>query len=295
MKFLQKIIFVLLLLPMTSYAKLNVVASISDLAYFAEKIGGEYVDVSYIANPKSDVHYIEARPSDMIKVSKADIVLKVGLELDFTWIDGIIDGSRNNNLLVVDCSKYIKPLEVPAFKADARYGDLHQFGNPHYWLGPQNAKDITDAIVEGFSKAEPEHSEYFEQNQSIVIDEINTIIKTLQPKLDKLKGLQIVNYHDSWPYFNEFVGTVSVAFVESYPGVAPSPSHVKELIDVINSTHIKVIAKEPYFDKRVPQKIAEATGAQVVNLYPSIYGRSKDETYQQWLESNIDAILECLK
>lgn len=292
MKFLKYFLIISLLLPVTLFAKVKVVASISDLAYYANKIGGEYVDVSYIANPKSDVHYIEARPSDMIKVSKADVVLKVGLELDFTWIDGIIDGSRNNHLLIVDCSKYIKPLEVPVFKADARYGDLHRFGNPHYWIGPQNAKAITDAIVEGFSKVDPKHSDYYVSNQNKVINDINDIMKNLQPKLEQLKGTQIVYYHDSWPYFNQFTGTVSAAFIEPYPGVAPSPAHVKELIESIKSAHIKIIAIEPYFDKRVPNKIAEATGAHLVILYPSIGGRDKNETYKQWLEGNINTLLK---
>jgi zinc/manganese transport system substrate-binding protein len=291
----MKYFLILLLLPTTLLAKVKVVAAISDLAYFAERVGGDYVDVSYIAPPMADVHYIEARPSDMLKVAKADVVLKVGLELDFTWIDGIIDGSRNNHLLVVDCSKHIKPLEVPSFKADARYGDLHRYGNPHYWIGPQNAKPITDAIAEGLSKVDPEHADQFVANQEKLLADIAAIIKKLQPKLDKLKGTEVVYYHDSWPYFNQFTGTQSAMFIEPYPGVAPSPGHVKELIESIRSAHIKVIAMEPYFDKRVPEKIAQETGAKVVKLYPSIYGRNKGETYEQWLEGNVDAILGAIQ
>jgi len=288
-----KFLLVLLFLPSTLLAKINIVASISDLAYFAQQIGGENVEVTYIAPPTSDVHYIEARPSYMTKVAKADMVLKVGLELDM-WMDGIIDGSRNNHLVIIDCSEHVQALEVPNFKADASHGDLHRFGNPHYWLGPQNAKPITDAIVEGLIRIDAEHGDQFLANQEKLLKDISDTIERLRPKIDKLKGTQIIFYHNSWPYFNEFAGTVSAQFVEPYPGVAPSPAHVKKLIDLIKSGNIKVIAMEPYFDKRVPEKIAEDTGAKVVTLFPSIGGRSKDEGYGQWLESNVNALIEAL-
>ncbi|HEX2896672.1 MAG TPA: metal ABC transporter substrate-binding protein, partial [candidate division Zixibacteria bacterium] len=254
----------------------------------------ELVDVSFIAPPASDVHAIEARPSYMIKVAKANLVLKVGLELDL-WIDPIIDGSRNGHLTVVDCSKYVQPLEVPSFKADARYGDLHRFGNPHFWLSPQNAKPITDAIIEALAKVDPEHSELFSTNRYQLLQEINSEIERLQPKLAQLKGTPIVFYHNSWPYFDAFAGTQASAFVEPFPGVAPSPTQIKKLIDLITANKIKVIAMEPYFDKRVPEKIAAETGAKVVTLFPSIGGRNKEETYGQWLESNIDAILGAIR
>ncbi|MGH8014781.1 MAG: metal ABC transporter substrate-binding protein, partial [Candidatus Zixiibacteriota bacterium] len=250
--------------------------------------------VSYIAPPSSDIHSVEARPSYMVKVAKANIVLKVGLELDM-WMDPIIDGSRNDQVIIVDCSKYVHKLEVPSFKADARYGDLHRFGNPHYWLTPQNAKPITDAIVEALKIADAGHSNQFLSNQEKLVNDISGLVERLQPKIAKLKGTQIINYHNSWPYFNEFAGTVSASFIEPFPGVAPSPSQIKKVIDLINSSKIKVIAMEPYFDKRVPEKIAKETGAKVVALYPSIGGRSKDEEYGQWLEANIDSLLEALQ
>lgn len=289
-----KFFIIVWLMPLALAAKVNIVASTSDLAYFAEQIGGEYVDVTYIAPPASDIHFVDARPSYIVKVAKAEIVLKVGLELDL-WMDLIIDGSRNNHLIIVDCSKYVQKLEVPSFKADARYGDLHRFGNPHYWLTPQNAKPITDAITEALQKADAVHSEKFQSNQEKLLKEISTILERIQPKIDKLKGTKIIFYHNSWPYFNEFSGTTSAQFIEPFPGVAPSPAHIKDLIDLINSSKTKVIAMEPYFDKRVPDKIARETGAKVVTLYPSIGGRAKEEDYGQWLESNVDALLEVLQ
>ena len=287
------LLILVLVWPISLAATTRVVTSTTDLAYFAREIGGEYVEVQSIASPTADVHFIEIRPSFMRKVAQADVVLKVGLELDL-WMDRIIDGSRNNRLVVVDCSENIQALEVPSFKADARYGDLHRFGNPHYWLGPQNVEPITDAIVRGLTSADPGHAEEYHENRQRLLSEITAALEGLKPKLQRLEGIEVVFYHNSWPYFNEYTGLKAAGFVEPYPGVPPSPAHVAEITGLVASRAIRLIAIEPYYDQRVPNKIAGATEAKVVVLYPSVGGRTGGETYFEWLEGNIDALLGAL-
>lgn len=293
MKILVLIIISALLMAAEAGAKIRVITSTADLAYFAHEVGGELVEVESIASAKADVHFIEVRPSHIIKVSKADVVLKVGLELDM-WMDQLIDGSRNSDLRIIDCSEYVEPMEVPSFKPDARHGDLHRFGNPHYWLGPQNVPAIVQAVVEGLAAAEPEQARVFEANAQRFLSDLETGLSGLSSKVDRLRGASVVFYHNSWPYFNEYVAIMAVGFVEPYPGVPPSPSHIKELSRQIREKGIKVIAIEPYFDDRVPQKIAAGSEAQVVTLYPSIGGRKEGETYVQWFEGNLDALLGAL-
>ncbi len=288
-----KIIIILAILTGSVLAEIKVVTSTSDLAYFVREIGKEKVEVEAIAPPDADVHFVEVRPSHMIKVARAEILFKVGLELDM-WMDKIVDGSRNSRLVIVDCSKYIRPVEVPAFKADARYGDLHRFGNPHYWLGPQNVPAITDVIVEGLSRLAPGEESYFRANQKQLLENIETGVAAIRDKLDKLKGREVIFYHNSWPYFNEFSGLVAAGFIEPYPGVPPTPTHIKELIDLVTQSDIRVIAIEPYFDRRVPDKIASASKAQVVILHPSIGGRQANESYLDWLKGNVNALWEDL-
>ncbi len=292
-RFICALVLLTALTPSLS-AKIKVVASVNDLAWLGQQIGGERVDVSAIASPTADVHFVEVRPSYMRKLSRADVVLKVGLDLDL-WMDRLIDGSRNSHLTIVDCSRFIKPLEVPTFKADARYGDLHPYGNPHYWLGPDNLKPITDAIVAGLADADPDGAESFRANQQHLLEQLAPEIERLKQEAASLVGKEVVFYHDTWPYFERFTGLKAAGFIEPYPGVAPSPSHIKEIIDLVKKRHIKVIAVEPYFDKRVPDRIAQATGAKVVTLYPSLGGRDKHETYVQWLEGNIRTLLEAFQ
>jgi zinc/manganese transport system substrate-binding protein len=288
------LIMATLAIPPNTAAKINVVASTNDLAYFAHEIGGDFVEVSSIAPPTADVHFIEVRPSYMMKVKKADVVFKVGMELDL-WMDRIIDGSRNNHLHIVDCSQYIERLEVPTFQADARYGDIHRFGNPHYWLGPQNVAPITQAIVEGLSAADPEHATQFVENRQKYLADLDKELPALQAQAGQLAGKEVIFYHNSWPYFDKFTGLVAAGYIEPYPGVAPSPSHVAEIIDLVQGRKIRVIAVEPYFDRRVPDKIASDTGARVITLYPSIGGRNKDETYLEWLKGNMSALEDALR
>jgi len=277
-----------------AHGEINVVTSTSDLAYFADKIGGDLAKVGSIASPKSDIHFVEVRPSYMAKLARADIVFKVGMGLD-QWMDQLIDGSRNSKLTIVDCSKYIEPLEVPTFKADARHGDIHPEGNPHYWIGPQNTESILKAVTEGLASVDPANDSVYRSNMAILLDGITASVSGMQSRTDRLKGIEIIYYHNSWPYFNEFTGLHAAGFIEPYPGVPPSPSHVKKMIELVGNRKIKIIAMEPYFDRRVPDKIANETGAEIVVLYPSIGGRQKGETYQDWLEGNIDALLEKLE
>jgi len=277
-----------LILTSIAEAQLRVVASTSDLAYFAREMGGELVEVESIAHPSADVHFVEVRPSYMVKVRKADVVLKVGLELD-QWMDQIIGGSRNSRLIVVDCSKYVEPMEVPDFKVDARHGDIHRYGNPHYWLTPVNVEPMTDAIVEALSQADPGNADRFRERRKTFLARLESGLAELATTIETLKGVEVVTYHNSWPYFNEYVGLVAAGFGEPYPGVPPSPSHVKDLTSMIRDEGIRIIGVEPYFDRRVPNRIAQETGAKVVILYPSVGGRAQDESYLDWLTGNINA------
>lgn len=283
-----------LILTSIAEAQLRVVASTSDLAYFAREMGGELVEVESIAHPSADVHFVEVRPSYMVKVRKADVVLKVGLELD-QWMDQIIGGSRNSRLIVVDCSKYVEPMEVPDFKVDARHGDIHRYGNPHYWLTPVNVEPMTDAIVEALSHADPGNADRFRERRKTFLARLESGLAELATTIETIKGVEVVTYHNSWPYFNEYVGLVAAGFVEPYPGVPPSPSHVKDLTSMIRDEGIRIIGVEPYFDRRVPNRIAQETGAKVVILYPSVGGRAQDESYLDWLTGNINALIEALE
>lgn len=294
MKTILAILAALVFVIPSANAVVKVVTSTSDLAYFARVVGADKVEVSSIASPDADLHYVEVRPSYMVKMRDADLVLRVGLELD-AWIERIIDGSRNSKLKKVDCSKFVTLLEVPTFKADASYGDLHRYGNPHYWLSPANIEPITRAIAEGLTSVDPANESVYEDNRASFLAEINKELPAVKALAAPLAGMEMITYHNSWPYFAEYFGIELPGFIEKFPGVAPSPSHMSDIIELIKKDHIKVIAMEPYFERRVPQRIADASGAKVMTLYPSIGGRNKSEDYLTWLRGNVNALVEAVR
>jgi len=288
------IVVVFALQPAVGADKLQVITSTADLAYFARQIGGDLVEVESIAAPTADIHFVEARPSYMVKVARADVALEVGMELDI-WMDNLIDGSRNSDLVIVNCSKYVEPMEVPTFKVDASRGDIHPRGNPHYWLGPDNVPLILEAIVEGFVTADPEHVETYERNAEQYMAALERSLEEMADLREQAAGIEVVFYHSSWPYFCAYSGVEAAGFVEPYPGVPPSPTHIKKLIDMVAARDIEVIAMEPYFDKRVPERIAGETGAEVVTVYPSVGGRGDEESYADCLRANLQAIVDAAK
>jgi zinc/manganese transport system substrate-binding protein len=271
-------------------AKVKIVASLSDLASIAEFIGGDKVEVQGICQGTSNPHFVEVLPSYMMKVSKAQLYLKVGLGLDF-WANPIIDGSRNGKLVVLDCSKGIEVLEKPTTKVDASMGDVHPEGNPHYWLDPANGLVIAQNIVSGLIKVDPDNASFYESQFVQFEQKLNQKQKEWSEKAQSLKGLKMVTYHESWPYFASRFGIEVVGFVEPKPGIEPTPSHTAQLIQQIKNQNIKIIGKEPYFSDRAPKAISRATGALVVDLPPSVGGAPEARDYFALFDYLLDALL----
>ena len=263
------IILGLALLSLRVAAAVQVVTSTTDIKSIAEYIGGDRISVKSITTGKDNPHFVEVLPSYMVMVSKAALYLKIGLGLDF-WADPIIDGSRNGRIAVADCSEGVEVLEKPSGPVDASMGDIHPQGNPHYWLDPRNglimARNIKKALVE----VDSGNSAFYQANLQKFERELETRIETWQKAAEPLKGLEIVTYHNSWPYLGRFLGIKTVGFVEPKPGIEPTASHIAELIDLMKSRGIRVIGKEPYFADKAPRVIAAGTGARVVDLPPSV-------------------------
>ena len=283
-KLLINLLIVALTGSATSYAGVRVVASTSDLKSIAEYIGGDHVSVEAIVSGKSNPHFVEVLPSYMVMVARADLYLSVGLDLDY-WAGPIIDGSRNGKLMVVDCSEGIKVMEVPSGKVDASMGDVHPQGNPHYWLDPGNGQVIARNIERALSQVDPSHSTDYRRGLEDFEHQLNLRIATWQSESEYLKDLEIIAYHNSWPYLARAFKIWVVGFVEPKPGIEPTPSHTAELIDLAKARGIKFIVKEPYYSNRAPLIIARATDAAVVDLPLSVGGTSEAKDYFSLFET----------
>lgn len=284
-----RVLTIILLLTGFLWGQVQVVTSTTDLKDIAETIGGERVSVASIARGNQDPHYVEILPSYMIKVRKADLYLQAGMELDL-WSRRIIDGSRNRQIRIVDCSRDIEALEVPTQKVDASLGDIHRFGNPHYWLDPANGKVIARTIAGALAAVDPAGREQFEANLAAFEREVDQRLAVWLEEYAALRGRRIIFYHNSWPYFTARFGLVTVQFLEPKPGIPPSPAHLNRLLDIIETGGIEVLGMESYFSDVAPKFLADKTGVRTIQLAQSVGALPGTGSYLDLFEYNLQAL-----
>lgn len=287
-------LILLSLLSGAAHAKVSIVASSTDLASIATYVGGDLIEVQSIGQGKSNLHFVEVLPSYMMKVAHADIYLKIGLALD-AWSQGVIDGARNDKLLVVDCSSGISVLGKPSGKVDASMGDLHPDGNPHYWLNPRNGKIIANTIANALIAADPSHESNYRANLASFDSLLDAKIIEWEQKAAVVKGTEVITYHSTFAYLADAFGFSVAGFIEPKPGVEPTASHNNELIQLIQTKHIKIILRDPYYSSRAPESIARSSGAVVFVAPSSVGGDSSAKDYISLFDRLVDILAEGVK
>ena len=268
------------------FGKVRIVSSTTDIADIVRIIGGDHVAVTSIARGNQDPHYVEILPSYMLKVRRADIYFMVGMELDL-WAQQIIDGSRNRKVMVVDCSVEINKMEVPTGQIDASMGDIHRFGNPHYWLDPENGKLIARMVAEKLINHDSKNAEQYQSNLTQFENDLNSAISIWTKRFSDLRNKNIIFYHNSWPYFSKRFGLITVGFLEPKPGITPSPSQLNQVINQIKENEIEVIASESYFSDRAPKFIESKTNVITVKLAQSVGAIEGADSYINLFETNL--------
>jgi ABC-type Zn uptake system ZnuABC Zn-binding protein ZnuA len=262
----------------------KIVAAIPDLGSIASYIGGDKVEVIAIAKNNSNPHFVEVLPSYMIKVLKGDIYLKAGLSLD-QWSNEIIDGSRNNKIIVADCSNGIAVLQKPVGKVDSSMGDVHPEGNPHYWLDPENGIVIASNILAALKKADSLNSAYYESNFEKFKNETKMRIAVWKDKMSGLSGKKMISYHSSWVYFASAFNMVIAGYVEPLPGIPPTGKHLSELVNIIKKDKVSLLIQEPYFPDNAPKFLERQTGIKVFKIAPSCTNVKADSYFKHFDET----------
>jgi ABC-type Zn uptake system ZnuABC Zn-binding protein ZnuA len=251
-----------LLHPGTAAAKIRVAASTTDIGSIAATVGGDQVEVFAIARANADPHRIEALPSYMVKVSRAQVFLEVGLGLD-QWADAIVEGSRNDKILKVDCSQGVRVLEKPTH-VDASMGDVHPDGNPHYWLDPRNGAVVARNAADAFARVDPAHAADYHARAEAFGKECQAAYEHSRAIADKLPSRAIFTYHRSWSYFVDAFGFDVVATAEPVPGIPPTAKHLIELEQLAKSRKVTLLLQEPYFSMDAGQFLSRGSGVRVV-------------------------------
>lgn len=283
-----------------SSAGLKVVTTTEDLGSLAREIGGDKVQVVAIAKGYQDPHFVDPKPSFMLLLSRADLLITVGRELEIGWLPPLMTSSRNARIQpgangFLDASLTVKILEIPTGQITRAMGDVHPSGNPHYWLDPDNGRRMAAAIRDKLSELSPNDRAYFAQRYTAFDKRLAEAQKTWDATMAPYKGTKIVTYHRSWPNFMERFGLDVIGYVEPKPGIPPSPTHTFELMAEMKRQGVKLIVVEPYFDPKTPQAIANEVGGRVLVLAPSVGGTKQATDYVQLFEYNVNLLASTLK
>lgn len=286
--------------PEARAAALKVVATTQDLESIAKEVGGDRIQTDSLAKGYQDPHFVEPKPSFILKLHSADLLIAVGRELEVGWLPPLVNQSRNPRIQptgdrYLDASLTAHILEIPTGQITRAMGDVHPAGNPHYWLGPDNGRRIAKAIQQKLSEISPGDAAYFAGRYADFDKRLADAERRWQAAMAPYKGVKAVTYHRSWPNFTEAFGLNVIGYVEPKPGIPPSPSHTLELQQEMKRQNVKLILIEPYFDSKTPNAIARDTGAQVVVLAPSVGGAKDVTDYFQLFDYNINLVVTAIK
>ncbi len=294
MKFLIRIVVVILAATLQSPAQsLRVVTTQPDLASFVRLIGGDDVQVSSLTVGSEDMHLLRPRPSMLARLSRADLLIEMGLSLEHAWLPAIVRAVRNRKIRpgtlgLLNCSVLVHVLRKPKTKTRAEGPDLHPMGNPHYNLDPENMRVVAGLIRDRLSKLNPDGAERYKSACAKLQQDIDAHMKTWKAKLAPFRGAAFIEYHDSWIYFAKRFGLRIVERLEPAPGLAPTPSHLGHVISVGKSEHVKLIVSRPA-TADVAEKVARAIGGQAVTLPLSSTRKGRYKGYFHFMDQVVDA------
>src|ERR1700746_820375 len=253
-----------------AHAKLNVVATLPDFGSLAREVGGDKVNVIVLAKATENPHFVDARPSFVVSLRNADVLIDGGAELELGWLPPLLQNARNPKIEIgkpgrIQASEGIRLMNVPANVTRAA-GDVHALGNPHFTVDPIIAKAIAQHIAQSFAALDSANAAFYSDNYKKFEATINSKLQYWGAMMQPFQGQHVVAYHDSWPYFAHRFGINIDVFLEPKPGIPPSPSHLTEVIGQVKSLNIKAIIVEPYHDRRIAEKVARSTNAKVVEF-----------------------------
>jgi ABC-type Zn uptake system ZnuABC Zn-binding protein ZnuA len=286
-------------LPAFATGRLQLVTTTTDLAAIAREIGGDRVDVLALAAGFQDPHFVDAKPSYLLKLQKADLFVEVGLELETGWAPQLLENSRNARVQpggpgFVDASEGIERLNVPG-SADRSAGDIHPYGNPHYWLDPANGHRIAANIARGLERVDAANASSYRAALAAFDARLDAALASWAKEGVALQGLPVVAYHDSWPYFARRFGLKITGFVEPKPGIPPSGRYVAELAETMKRDGVRIILMSTFYDQKTANLLAKLSGATVVTLANSVAGVPEAKDYIALFDTNVARLVAAAK
>jgi zinc/manganese transport system substrate-binding protein len=288
----------LLAAPLAARAEVKVVATVPDLAAIAKAVGGDKVSVVSLALPTQDPHFVDAKPSLVLQLNRADLLIAVGLELEIGWLPTLQRGARNGAILsggrgYLECAAYVHKLEVATAAVDRSQGDIHPSGNPHYLYDPRAAAGCASGIAARLVELDPGNGKTYQENVERFVKELEQKRVAWEQRLAKYKGSPLITYHRSWSYLLDWLGLVDVETLEPKPGIPPTPRHVADVLKTGRARNVKVILQESFYPDKTGKLVAEKLGGTVL-LLPGGTDFNGGETFLAHMDEMVTAIEKAL-
>jgi zinc/manganese transport system substrate-binding protein len=273
-------------------ADLRVVATVPDLAAIAQEVGGKHVTVTSLSLGTQDPHFVDAKPSLVLELNQADLLLAIGLGLEVGWLPTLQTGARNAAIQVgghgfLDCSGMVQLLDVPTGQVDRSQGDIHPGGNPHYLYDPRVAVRVAAGIGKRLAELDPQTAAEYTRGADAFRARIDQARAGWERRLAAARGLPVITYHRSWVYFADWLGLDQVGTLEPKPGIPPSPAHVARLLGLARSRGVKLVILEDYYPDDTARLVAAKLGARLVRV-PG--GAARGQSYVDVAEARVAAV-----
>jgi len=281
-------------------ADVRIVTTTTDLGWIARTIGGERVHVDTLCQGNQDPHYLQARPSYMVTLSRADLLIAVGIELEVGWLPALIQGARNPDINpghsgYLEVATAIRAIDVPSGRVDRSRGDIHPFGNPHFWLDPLNVKLVAALVSQRLSELDASGTTVFRANLASLNARIDRAMERWQAAMAPYRGTSITSYHATFNYFHHRFGLVSIGYLENRPGIPPAPAHLADLIRRMRERRVPVIFHESFHDPATSNLVARRTGARLLVLPVSVGGAQSASTYEQLIDTIVGQFVRAMQ
>jgi zinc/manganese transport system substrate-binding protein len=278
-------------------AKLRVVASIETLADLSRQVGGDRVDVTSLSRGVQDPHFVDAKPSLVLALNRADALVYVGLDLEVGWLPPLVQQARNGRIQRgqtgnIDASTSIRAEDIPNVPSDQlrALGDIHPFGNPHYWIPPQNALAIARLLAARFAALDPGGADAYKAALARFEAQLANKQKQWASAAAPLRGTRIVTFHKSWSYVARWLGMEEAGFIEPKPGIPPTPNHTAQLVELMKKTGVRLVVVESFYPSAMARFVADNGRARLVAAPSSVGATPAIKTYFDLVDALITAL-----
>jgi len=297
--FRTSLVLAILLVTAPAAAAVKVVATVPDLAALAKAVGGDHVTVTSLALPTQDPHFVDAKPSLVIDLNNADVLLEVGLGLEIGWLPVLQTSARNPKILPggighVDCSRFVSLMDVPDRPVDRSQGDIHPGGNPHYLHDPRRAAAVAKGIAQKLEEIDPGNAAGYAKSLAAFLSQLESARARWEARVAPYRGTPILQYHRSWVYMVDWLGFVTVEYIEPKPGIPPTATHVARVLVLAKQKGVKAILQEAFYPDATSEVLAQKIPAALVIL-PGGTNVKAGQTYIEHIDEIVGAIEKALR